>query len=387
MKLSALGIINAIGDSKTKVFKNACCGDQSGLKKIPNILNKVAYFGLVSQDLPEIQNDIYDFRANRLLLHCFFQIENEWTKLTSKYSLSRIGIVVGSNNTGLQRFDNFIKDYFQSEKVYGSPNIKWLEEGTLAEFLQNVTKTTSVAYTVSTACSSGAKIFATARNLIDADICDAVLVGAADDLCTFSIRGFNALEAYSAGITNPFSRNRDGINIGEGAALFILERGIGEIELLGVGESSDAYHITSPDPSGYGAKLSILAALRDAKLIPDDISYINLHGTGTILNDAMECIAVREIFGKNIECASTKSLTGHLLGAAGTTEVALCWLMLSDLNDKNLLIPHIYDGCDIEDPLTFAKKNQYKRTKYCLSNSFAFGGSNAAVIVGTNDVF
>ncbi|MDR0677948.1 MAG: beta-ketoacyl-ACP synthase [Holosporaceae bacterium] len=387
MKLSALGIINALGSSKSEVWAGACVGDQCGLKKISNLIpEKSAYFGVVSQELPPVKDPAYDFRTNQLLLHCFYQIEDEWIKLTSKYDLQRIGIVVGSNNTGLEKFDAHIKSYFQSQKISDNLRIKWLEEGAPAEFLQTITRIQGIAYTVSTACSSGAKIFASARNLIDSGVCDAVLVGGADDLCAFTIRGFNALEAYSSGITNPFSENRDGINIGEGAAIFIMEKHHGGIEILGVGESSDAYHVTSPDPSGAGAKKSMESALSDASLVPQDISYINLHGTGTFHNDLMESSAVKEVFGSNPACASTKSLTGHLLGAAGVTEIALCWLMMSDLNEHHLLIPHIYDGKDMKDPLTFAKSGQRRKIKYCLSNSFAFGGSNASVIIGTSDV-
>jgi 3-oxoacyl-[acyl-carrier-protein] synthase-1 len=349
------------------------------------IAEKSAYFGAVSRELPPIKDPDYDFRTNQLLLHCFYQIEDEWIKLTSKYDLQRIGIVLGSNNTGLEKFDTHIKSYFESKKIDDNLRIKWLEEGAPAEFLRTITGISGIAYTVSTACSSGAKIFASARNLIDSDVCDAVLVGGADDLCAFTIRGFNALEAYSSGITNPFSENRDGMNIGEGAAIFIMEKGRGGIEVLGIGESSDAYHVTSPDPSGAGAKKSMQSALLDASMAPQDISYINLHGTGTLHNDSMESMAVREIFGGYPICASTKPLTGHLLGAAGATEIALCWLMMSDLNESHLLIPHIYDGQDMEYPLTFAKPGQCKKIKSCLSNSFAFGGSNASVIIGTND--
>ncbi|MDR1983037.1 MAG: beta-ketoacyl-ACP synthase [Holosporaceae bacterium] len=386
MKLSALGIINALGSSKSEVLRAACSSSQRGLKKIANLIpDREAYFGVVEQELPPIKNPTYDFRTNRLLLHCFYQIENEWIELTSKYAPHRIGIILGSNNTGLEKFDTHIKSYFQSKKMSADLKIKWLEEGAPTEFLQTVAKTEGIAYTVSTACSSGAKVFATARNLINSDLCDAVLVGGTDDLCAFTIRGFNALGAYSSGITNPFSKNRDGINIGEGAALFIMEKNREGIEILGIGESSDAYHVTSPDPLGTGAKQSMQAAISDASLNPLDISYINLHGTGTFHNDSMESAAVKEIFGNDPICASTKSLTGHLLGAAGTTEVALCWLMLSNLNEDRLLIPHIYDGDDMEDPLTFAKSGQCKKIKYCLSNSFAFGGSNASVIIGTND--
>jgi 3-oxoacyl-[acyl-carrier-protein] synthase-1 len=387
MKLSALGIINALGASKSEVFKNACLGVQSGLKIRDDLIpGRRIYFGVVSEELPTIKESIYNARVNMLLLHCFLRIEDEWIRLTSKYQLSRIGIVLGSNNIGLENFDSEIKPYFQGEKTDKKPEISRLEGGFPVEFLKKITKVEGPAYAISTACSSGAKVFGAAKNLIDSGVCDAVLVGGSDELCSFTVRGFHALEAYSPGITNPFSKNRDGINMGEGAALFIMEKGRGEIEISGVGESSDAHRITSPDPSGAGAKKSMLSALRNASLEPKDISYINLHGTGTFQNDSAECAAVREVFGNEAICASTKPLTGHLLGAAGATEVALCWLMMSEQNKNHLLIPHIYDGDDMEHPLTLAKPGQQKKVRYCLSNSFAFGGSNASVIIGAGDV-
>lgn len=388
MKLSALGIINALGSSKNQVFKNACLGSQHGLKRTEDIVpEKKIYCGLVLEELPTIRDPIYDFRTNQLLLHAFTQIESEWIKLTEKYFASRIGIVLGTNNAGLEKFYLYTKPYFQYGLLSNDLKIKWLEEGAIAEFLQDITKAKGPFYVVSTACSSSAKVFSTARNLINSDVCDAVLVGGADDLCVMTVRGFDALGAYSSGISNPSSENRDGINIGEGAALFIMEKDCDEIQILGIGESSDAYHITSPDPAGTGVKKSMVSALEDALLIAEDISYINLHGTGTFQNDLMENKAVAEIFGNKVICASTKALTGHLLGAAGVTEIALCWLMMSEEFNKNhVVIPHIYDGNDIENPLNFARLNHYKKVKCCLSNSFAFGGNNASVIVGKRDV-
>jgi 3-oxoacyl-[acyl-carrier-protein] synthase-1 len=374
MKISVLGMINALGSSKIEILKNACSGNQFGIKMVGAIHGKRVYLGTVSEKLPHIEDSAYNFRTNQLLLHCFNQIEDEWTNLTSKYSSSRIGVVLGSNNTGLEKLSLFSSNDFA--------NIKWIEEGTPAEFLQKIGKIGGVTYTVSTACSSGAKIFATARNLICNDVCDAVLLGGANDLHPIMIGGFDALGAYSKKITNPFSKNRDGINIGEGAVLLVVEKGEGGIEVLGVGESSDAYQSTAPDLSGAGAKAAMRAALRESKLLLKDISYINLHGTGTMQNDLMEGAAVLETFGHGVVCASTKPLTGHLLGTAGATEIALCWLMMSDLNEDSLLIPHIYDGEDMENPLIFAKPNQRQMVKYCLSNSFAFYGSNASVIIG-----
>jgi 3-oxoacyl-[acyl-carrier-protein] synthase-1 len=224
-------------------------------------------------------------------------------------------------------------------------------------------------------------------------VCDAALVGGADTLCRLTINGFTALESVSASICNPFSRNRDGITIGEGAALFILTKEKSAIELCGIGETSDAYHISAPHPQGTGAQAAMQMALRDAGLKPEQISYVNLHGTATIKNDQMESIAMQAVFADGVACSSSKPLIGHTLGAAGATEIGLCWLTLSDLNDKGkgILPPHLWDGVpDTSIPqlalvnLGHELENRVKEHCYFMSNSFAFGGNNLSVVIGRN---
>ena len=236
------------------------------------------------------------------------------------------------------------------------------------------------AFTVSTACSSSLKVFESARKLIENGCCDAVLVGGVDARCDFALNGFNALSALSKKHTNPMSKNRDGINLGEGAALFIMERGCCGIKLLGIGESSDAYHLTSPDPSGSGAIASMKTALTDAGLNPGDIDFINMHGTGTVANDAMESLAINTVFGENVLCASTKPLTGHTLGAAGAISMGLAWLMLK----YDFVIPHVFDGEYAPDcaKIKLAQIGDNKEINRVLCNAFAFGGSNASLIMG-----
>jgi 3-oxoacyl-[acyl-carrier-protein] synthase-1 len=216
-------------------------------------------------------------------------------------------------------------------------------------------------------------------------VCDAVLCGGADTLAGLPINGFHALEALDAQRCRPFSRHRAGIHIGEAAALFLMTREPGPVELLGGGASSDAYHMSSPDPQGLGAREAMRAALDDAGLAPEQIHYVNLHGTGTEHNDAMESLAMAALFPHGVPCSSTKSLTGHTLGAAGALEAAFCWLALRD--DAGRLPPHVWDGEG--DPalpaLRFASVGERLPTagpRRLMSSSFAFGGNNAAVIVG-----
>jgi 3-oxoacyl-[acyl-carrier-protein] synthase-1 len=215
------------------------------------------------------------------------------------------------------------------------------------------------------------------------------VVGGFDSLCKLTTNGFSALELVSDEVTNPFSKNRKGITIGEGGALLVLERH-DEAQLddtvvciAGVGESSDAYHISSPDPEGRGAIAAIKAALAQARVEPNEIGYINLHGTGTPHNDSMEARAVSAVFSSDVPCSSTKPLVGHMLGASGATEVAFCWMVLSD--SGNRLPPHIFDGAlDPDLPaLALVKPESLadRPIRYALSNSFGFGGSNCAVVL------
>jgi 3-oxoacyl-[acyl-carrier-protein] synthase-1 len=212
-----------------------------------------------------------------------------------------------------------------------------------------------------------------------------VIAGGADSLCGFTIAGFQSLEAVSIERCNPFSVHRNGINIGEGAALFLMTRAPGPVRLAGSGESADAHHMSAPDPTGRGARSAISQALDRAGLAPREIDYINLHGTGTLQNDAMESAVVAELFGADRPCSSTKALTGHALGAAGAIEAALCWLTLAN-NPRRRLPPHWWDGQP--DPglpaLRLVRPGEAADgpLRYALSQSFAFGGSNAALIFG-----
>ena len=178
------------------------------------------------------------------------------------------------------------------------------------------------------------------------------------------------------------SANRDGLNLGEGACLFVMERdedGDG-IKLKGVGESSDAYHIASPDPEGIGAQLAMSEALKDSRLCCDDIDYINLHGTGTLHNDAMESLAISRVFKGRVLCSSTKPVTGHVLGTSGAMELGLCYIMLK----HNCLFPHIYDGMYDDNIVRLELVDSFcdKKLTNVMSNSFGFAGSNASVIIG-----
>jgi 3-oxoacyl-[acyl-carrier-protein] synthase-1 len=228
------------------------------------------------------------------------------------------------------------------------------------------------------------KAIGAACRLIRAGLCDAVLAGGADALCKLTVNGFAALESTTAELCNPLSRNRRGINIGEGVALMLISRESAAVEIFGCGESSDAHHISAPDPAGRGAEMAMRAALAQAGIAAEEVDYLNLHATATPKNDLMEAHAVHRVFPRGVACSGTKPLTGHTLGAAGATEAAFCWLALTG---DGRLPPHIWDGeVDPELPRLMQTMPGDRFTRHqgrvCMSNSFAFGGSNASLVMG-----
>ena len=247
-----------------------------------------------------------------------------------------------------------------------------------------------LTYGISTACTSGAKALISAARLLNAGLCDAVICGGVDELSPLTISGFSSLSVLSDKRSNPLSVNRDGINLGEGAAVFIMTREKLEesnIALLGYGASSDAYHMSSPHPEGEGAIAAFRAALNSAKLAADEIGWINLHGTGTVHNDQMETLAVHQVFGDNTPCTTTKPYTGHTLGAAGAVEAAIVWGIIDrKLNPTGQLPAQLWDHqTDAALPtinITDEKSQWAKPQRIGASSSFAFGGNNTVLILG-----
>ena len=357
-----MGIVCALGAGVREVERRLAAGDQSGMKRLGGLVGgESTFFGFAPGiSSPESIGDRVELKSNLprvgvLVDAAMEQISCALEKARAKYGAKRIGAVVGTSNSTMEEFtDN--PDVIDMSWPARRLRERWGVEGP--------------CWAVSTACSSSAKVFASARRLLERGICDAVVVGGADAYTRTVVEGFHALEALSPGLARPLAPDRDGINLGEGAAFFLME-GEGEpcaeglpVWLAGVGESSDAYHLTAPDPEGKGAEAAMRLALEDAGIAAGEIDFVNLHGTGTQQNDAMECAAVRRIFGGvepgdgcspadglGVRAFSTKSLTGHCLGAAGAIEAALCWLELR------------------------------KASAVCLSNSFAFGGSNATVVL------
>ena len=379
------GLVCSIGSGRQEVADRLFSSKRTGLK--PHVLSngKKTFTGAIQSPLADFPEnfDALKTRNNRLLYTIFKQIEPSFSRLSEGLNKSRIGIVIGTSTSGIsdveeafvykQKNGTFPVDYHYKKHEMGSPS----------EFLQKVTGSHGPAYTVSCACSSGSKALASASRLLSSGICDLVVTGGVDTLCDLTLLGFDSLEVISENPCLPFSKNRRGINIGEGGALFLMTNEKGRLNLIGFGESSDAHHHSAPEPHGKGAVQSMQSALNTAGLSRQDIDYINLHGTGTLQNDSMEAIAVNELFDSAVPCSSTKSLTGHTLGAAGALEAAFSLLSI----ENNLTPVHHWDSAqDKEIPQLNLLDNSssVKEVRTVMSNSYAFGGNNCTLILGGN---
>ena len=384
--LQAVGIISPLGDGLEATRRALFAGDSSGMKvesgwlpaSLPN--GGPACVGKVAGELAPLPAPLaeHDCRNNRLLAAAAAQIRPAIDAALARHGAHRVAIVIGTSTSGIASGEDAMAVRIREGAFPRGFSYKQQEIGATAPLAARLLGARGPAYTVSTACTSGAKALLAARRLLELNLCDAAIAGGVDTLCRLTVGGFASLESTSPQRCNPLSRNRNGINIGEGAALFLLGREEAAIALAGGGESSDAHHLSAPDPQGTGAEAAMRAALADAGAKPADIGYVNLHATATRKNDEMESRVMARVFPQETPVSGTKPLTGHALGAAGAIEAAFCWLALTDRK----LPPHIWDGeADPELPaLRVAAKGEPLRSRLVMSNSFAFGGSNASLI-------
>ena len=384
--LNALGLVCALGRGQEEVSRNLFAGDCSGMRDEAGwIVDRTLPVAAVQGELAAIPAHLAEqgSRNNQLLLDAALQIREEIDQAIKTYGRDRIGIVLGTSTSGIAEASRGLAHYIREDVFPTDYNYQQQELGAPANFLADWLQTSGPAYVISTACTSSARALMSAQRLLNMGLCDAVLCGGVDSLCKLTLNGFSALEAVSGQRCNPFSVNRNGINIGEAAVLFLMTRAASSsssIALLGSGASSDAHHISAPEPTGRGALQAMRKALDRASLQPEQIAYLNLHGTATQHNDSMESLAVTTLFPTGVPCSSTKPLTGHTLGAAGALEAAFCWLSLME----GAVPPHIWDGqADPALPaLRWAKVGDLLEKRCLMSNSFAFGGNNVSLIIG-----
>ncbi|MDP2066162.1 MAG: beta-ketoacyl-[acyl-carrier-protein] synthase family protein [Burkholderiaceae bacterium] len=391
LQLSAYTLITCLGQG-LDATREALHNERTGLS--PCCFETVeldAWIGEVAdvdaQELPVALRK-YDCRNNRLVqmgleTDGFAQRVGE---AVARHGATRVGVFLGTSTAGILQTE---QAYRRRDPVSGALPEDFDYQGThnafsLAEFTRDYFGLQGMAMAISTACSSSAKVFAAAARQLAMGSIDAAIVGGVDSLCLTTLYGFSSLQLMAAEPCRPFDAERKGLSIGEGAAFALLERvdpstPSGTVLLLGVGESSDAHHMSAPHPHGLGARLAMEAALRSAGLLSDKVDYINLHGTATPANDAAEGLAVAALFGAHVRCNSTKGATGHTLGAAGAVEALICALALSDQRlpgspgtrslDPAIGIRYQMHGGDVP-------------VRHALSNSFGFGGSNCSLVFG-----
>jgi len=376
----------SLGHNLHETFQQIRNG-QTGIQLQSNLFNPLDYpVGEIQYQLknpPETLNQ-YKSRCCKIAYTALHHMEPEIQWLKANFPPNRLGIVCGTSASGTSAVESAWKPGGDFHFDYHNLH----PHGSVARFIQRVTGFRGPFFTVSTACSSAANAMISAALLLQADICDAVITGGVDALCLTTYYGFQSLQIVSDVPCQPFDRNRSGISIGEGAAFFIMTREVipeithsKPVYLIGSGTSSDAYHMTAPDPTGFGAECAIRNAIASGGLHPDDIDYINLHGTGTQLNDKVEAEAVHRIFGREVECSSTKGYFGHLLGGAAAIEAAVCIYAL-----KNQYIPGNANliEMDPEIKINVIPTSIQKAIRYAANNSFAFGGNNTCLIFGTH---
>ena len=352
---------------------------------LPTCVGEVA--GVDAVELPTQLAD-FECRNNRLAWLGLMQDNfiDVVAAASQAYGPRRIGVFIGTSTSGIlqtelayRRLDP-VTGAFPADFVYASTHKTF----SVADFTRQALALDGPAVVVSSACSSSAKVFASARRMIAAGLIDAAVVGGVASLCLTTLYGFNALGLTSTQACRPFDIARDGISIGEAAAFALLQRVPEQLDdqgvlLLGVGESSDAHHMSSPHPEGLGARMAMADALAMAGLRASDIDYINLHGTATPSNDAAETQAVSALFGADTPCSSTKGATGHTLGAAGGLEAVICALAL-----QHGLLPGGLHTRQLDPALAlnYLLANREQAVRRVLSNSFGFGGTNCSLVFG-----
>ncbi|MBT6274053.1 MAG: beta-ketoacyl-ACP synthase [Chromatiales bacterium] len=337
--------------------------------------------GLAELTFPAHMTD-YDNRANRL---AFAALESDGFRdavehMRARWGAGRCGIVVGTSTSGVEKLEQVYRERADGDPLADDYLVSHHDNHhAVAAFLQEYLELTGPSYTISTACSSSAKALVDAVQLIDTEFCDAVLVGGVDSLCLTSLNGFESLQLVSRAPCRPCDEARNGLSLGEGAALLIVERDTqGTVRISGVGESSDGVSMSTPPEDGAGAAAAMRAALCNAGINADQVGYVNLHGTATPVNDAAECAAVMDVFGPATPASSLKGMVGHTLGSAGAVEAVMCAIAL----EEGLIPGNV--GLETLDPkilCNIVPQTRQAPYTHALSNAFGFGGSNCALLL------
>jgi 3-oxoacyl-[acyl-carrier-protein] synthase-1 len=383
--LNHAGLICSLGSGTSDVAENLFFSKptKSFVKKSKNyVISRELPVGEITALLAEVFIPQEDTRNNRVLTTAIEQLRPKIEELKQRFGAQRIGVVIGTSTSGISDGETALAYHRQHGQLPGDYHYRKQEISSPSRYVANWLGLKGPAFSVSSACTSGAKALASGARLIRLGVCDAVIAGGVDTLCRMTVEGFSSLSVTTDSICNPFSVNRNGINIGEAAGIFIMSAEPAAVCLAGWGESSDAYHISSPHPDGIGAESAMRKALSGAGLPASAIDYLNFHGTATEQNDRMEANAVHRVLGADICCGSTKPLTGHTLAAAGAIEAVFCWLALQ--RDDGLLPQHRWDAqydSSLPPLNNIAAAKADRPLTAAMSNSFAFGGNNISLVM------
>lgn len=386
--ITAIGLASCLGrggDTHTAALQAGASGltPLSALRDWPAMpfdCHVGAVEGLEQQTLPA-HVAAYDNRATRLLMAALDEALLEAVESArDRHGAARVAVVLGTSTSGVERLETAYRDRPADAPLPAAYSLRHHNDHqAVTAFLMELFALHGPGYAISTACSSSAKALVDAVQLIEAGVADAVLAGGVDSLCLTSLNGFEALELVSRAPSRPCDANRDGLSIGEGAALLLVERDTpGLARLAGFGETSDGHNMSTPPPDGAGARAAMEAALAAADVAPEALGFVNLHGTATPSNDVAECAAVAAIFGDRVPAFSLKGAVGHTLGAAGALEAALSILAL-----RAGLVPGTV-GLETPDPAIrcrVPRKPEPTTARVAMSNAFGFGGNNAALLL------
>lgn len=379
--ITGMSLCNALGGSVQQV-RDALYEGRSGLGESPVPVPFPTAAGAVTTALPDLPKNLegWSTRSAQIAMLLLGQMESQLARLRSRVRPERIAVVLGTSTAGADVTEKSYR-YFVDHGELPADYDLWKHHtyGSILHVVAELAGAKGPAWMVSTACTSSAKPLASAQRLIAADMADAVIVGGIDTLCSMTLLGFMCLDALSSTPCRPFGQGRDGISIGEGGGLLLLERDGDAIALLeSVGESSDAYHISAPHPKGEGARLAMERALEMAGRKPEDIDHVNAHGTGTPLNDSAEAAAISGLLGDDIPVVSTKGYMGHTLGGAGATEAGISILAMQEG-----WVPACLGAENRDEKITINVPTTRTTGRFgrVLSNSFAFGGNNVSVLL------
>jgi len=370
--LSKPGLICCAGQNADELYESCLNGNREGFSFINGYP-----IGLVHESvLPQTKACTKIFRIIDAALD---QIRPEIEKAIAKYGRGKIGVCLGSCDNGSESSLAAHKEFFEKGSFPKNYNLRFQGASFPAEYISEKFGLSGPVFTFANACASSASAIAKGAELIRSGQCSAVIAGGADLVSDIVFTGFNSLGAVSDELCNPFSKNRKGINLGEGAAFFLLDFAETPIQLLGTGESADAFHMTAPGEDGVGPAKAMKAALLNAGLKPEQIGYINLHGTATYHNDKAEALAMTAVFNPVPPSSSTKPITGHTLGAASAIEAAVCWMIIN--KGKGLPV-HCWDGVHDDEFPSLPLDVREGTPSICMSNSYGFGGCNVSLIMG-----